>query len=53
MYRKGHLNQNIIDRCCNFPLLEEKCIECERELSGEYLSNYKKKNLNADEDLDM
>ena len=25
MYRKGHLSKNILDRCCNFMLLEEKC----------------------------
>ena len=24
MYRKGHLYDNILSRCCNFPLLEEK-----------------------------
>lgn len=24
MYRKGHLSVNIINRCCNFSLLEEK-----------------------------
>lgn len=24
MYRKGHLSKNILDRCCNFLLLEEK-----------------------------
>ncbi len=24
MYRKGHLSKNILDRCCNFSLLEEK-----------------------------
>jgi len=24
MYRKGHLFPNILERCCNFPLLEEK-----------------------------
>lgn len=24
MYRKGHLSKNILDRCCNFILLEEK-----------------------------
>ena len=24
MYRKGHLPKNILDRCCNFSLLEEK-----------------------------
>lgn len=26
-YRKGYLENNILDRCCNFPLLEEKCLE--------------------------
>lgn len=24
MYRKGHLSKNILDRCCDFLLLEEK-----------------------------
>lgn len=24
MYRKGHLNENLIKRCCNFVLLEKK-----------------------------
>lgn len=24
MYRKGHLPKNILDRCCNFLLIEEK-----------------------------
>ena len=24
MYRKGHLYENILNRCCNFPLLEEQ-----------------------------
>ena len=27
MYRKGHLPTNILDRCCNFTLLEKKIIE--------------------------
>ena len=27
MYRKGHLNSNITERCCHFLLLEEKCSE--------------------------
>ena len=27
MYWKHHLNQNILNRTCNFPLLEEKCEE--------------------------
>ena len=26
-YKKGILSTNIINRCCNFPLLEEKCNE--------------------------
>ena len=26
-YKKGKLSDNIKSRCCNFPLLEEKCIE--------------------------
>ncbi len=26
-YQKGKLNLNIMNRCCNFPLLEEKCLE--------------------------
>ena len=24
MYRKNHLNESILNRCCNFNLLEEK-----------------------------
>ena len=27
IYRKGHLKENILERCCNFLLLEEKCSE--------------------------
>ena len=27
MYRKGHLSPNILERCCQFLLLEEKCSE--------------------------
>ena len=27
IYRKGHLQENILSRCCNFALLEEKCLE--------------------------
>ena len=27
MYRKVHLNPNIVERCCQFLLLEEKCSE--------------------------
>ena len=27
MYRKGHLSKNILDRCCQFVLLEQKCSE--------------------------
>ena len=26
-YRNGRLYPNIIERCCNFPLLEEKCLQ--------------------------
>lgn len=26
MYRKGHLNDSIKSRCCQFILLEEKCL---------------------------
>ena len=26
-YRNGRLYPNILNRCCNFPLLEEKCLE--------------------------
>ena len=26
-YKNKDLNENIINRCCNFPLLEEKCKE--------------------------
>ncbi len=25
MYRKGHLNERILERCCDFKLLEEAC----------------------------
>lgn len=25
MFRKGHLSENILKRCCNFILLEKKC----------------------------
>ncbi len=32
-YRKGYLQSNILDRCCDFPLLEEKCLE--------YIDNFK------------
>lgn len=35
MYRKGHLSKNILDRCCNFILLEEKF----REYVNLHLSN--------------
>lgn len=27
IYRKGHLKENILERCCDFLLLEEKCSE--------------------------
>ena len=27
LYNKGRLNNNIKNRCCNFKLLEEKCLE--------------------------
>lgn len=27
IYRKGHLQENILNRCYNFTLLEEKCLE--------------------------
>lgn len=27
MYRKGHLRENVLERCCDFLLLEEKCSE--------------------------
>ena len=27
LYVNSHLSKNIKDRCCNFPLLEEKCNE--------------------------
>lgn len=29
-YRNGRLYPNILNRCCNFPLLEEKCLEYEK-----------------------
>ena len=31
LYNSGKLPQNIKDRCCNFKLLEEKCIEYEKK----------------------
>lgn len=31
MYRKGHINENIKARCCQFILLEEKCKEWNQE----------------------
>ena len=31
MYRKGHLQEHILERCCDFLLLEEKCLEYERK----------------------
>ncbi len=31
MYRKGHLNKSVLDRCCNFLLLEEKFKEYVKE----------------------
>jgi len=27
LYKKNLLQKNVMDRCCNFPLLEEKCME--------------------------
>ena len=27
LYNEGRLSKNIMDRCCNFKLLEEKCME--------------------------
>ena len=32
-FRKGYLNENVLLRCCNFPLLEQKCVECEKKLA--------------------
>ena len=26
-YRKGYIEPNILERCCNFSLLEERCLE--------------------------
>ena len=26
-YRKGYIESNILERCCDFSLLEEKCLE--------------------------
>lgn len=31
-YRNGKLNLNIMNRCCNFPLLEEKCKEYNQKI---------------------
>ena len=36
-YRNGYLENNILERCCNFKLLEEKCLE--------YSINKKERNL--------
>lgn len=33
LYNNKKLNKNIFDRCCNFKLLEEKCIEYNKELT--------------------
>lgn len=27
LYNEGRLSKNIMDRCCNFKLLEKKCLE--------------------------
>lgn len=27
MYNSGKLRENVVNRCCNFRLLEEKCLE--------------------------
>lgn len=27
LYRKGYLSNKIRERCCDFPLLEEKCLD--------------------------
>lgn len=32
LYNSGKLPQNIKERCCNFKLLEEKCLECNKEI---------------------
>ncbi len=32
-YMKGYLSKNILDRCCNFTLLEEKCINYDKKES--------------------
>ena len=33
MYRKEHLNKTIVDRCCNFIILEQKCLEYGKKLN--------------------
>lgn len=32
LYNSGKLSQNIKERCCNFKLLEEKCLEYNKEI---------------------
>ena len=32
LYNSGKLPQNIKERCCNFKLLEEKCLEYNKEI---------------------
>ena len=36
MYNAGKLRESIISRCCNFKLLEEKCIEYKKIYPTEY-----------------
>lgn len=31
-YVKGNLKENVVNRCCNFPLLEQKCAEYNKTL---------------------
>ncbi len=33
LYNTNKLNKTIFDRCCNFKLLEEKCMEYNKELT--------------------
>jgi protein AbiQ len=42
LYKKGYLNENLKFRCCNFPLLEKKCAEWEK--------NHKTKTVETEEE---
>ena len=42
LYKNGYLNENLKFRCCNFPLLEKKCAEWEK--------NHKTKTVETEEE---